>query len=108
MDARQANILGLLAAYVDLKPSQLFTGLELRRDLRLEPLDVVLFALDLETGRELPFPFEALDGARTVADLLGLVSGWLDAEAREARFARRKSETPAVLRAAPRHLHVLS
>ncbi len=108
MDARQAHILGLLAAYVDLKPSQLITRLELRRDLQLEPLDVVLFALDLETGRELPFPFEALDGARTVADLLDVVSSWLEAEAREARSARKQSEIPAVPRGEPRHLHLLS
>ena len=99
MDAKQAQILGLLASYVDLKPSQLFKGLELHRDLQLEPLDVVLFALDLETGRELPFPFEALDRTKTVGELLGLVASWLDADARETRSTLQ----PATLRRAPRH-----
>ncbi len=85
MDGQQAKVLGLLAAYVSLRPSELLTGFELRRDLQLEPLDVVLFALDLETGQEPPFPFEKLDGARTVGDLLNLVTGWLDENAHEAR-----------------------
>ena len=97
MDGRQAKILGLLATYVSLKPSELFTGLELRRDLQLEPLDVVLFALDLETGREPAFPFERLDGVRTVGELLTLVTGWLDEDAREAREARSFDEAPRTL-----------
>ena len=82
MDVRQSKIVSYLAGYAGMKPTPQFGELDLQRDLRLEPLDLVLFGLDLEQTVESPFPFEALHHVKTVSDLLLVVTQWLADDAR--------------------------
>ena len=84
MDVRQSKIVSYLASYAGTKATPQFGQLELRRDLQLEPLDLVLFGLDLEQSADSPFPFESLDHVKTVSDLLLVVMQWLADEARAA------------------------
>lgn len=77
MAVQQRKIVSYLAGYAGLMPAPPFGQLDLRRDLRLEPLDLVLFGLDLERNAESPFPFEAFDHVKTVSELLLVVERWL-------------------------------
>ena len=82
MDVQRSKIVSYLASYAGMKPTADFGALDLHGDLRLEPLDLVLFALELEQNADSPFPFEALDHVKTVSDLLLVVTKWLADEAR--------------------------
>ena len=67
-----------LAHYLGQGQTALFPRLELRRDLGLEPLHLVLFLLALEESDQFVFPFEELQYVSTVDELVQLVSAWLD------------------------------
>lgn len=101
MDVQESKIVSYLAGYAGMKPTPHFVELDLRRDLRLEPLDLVLFALDLEQGVKSPFPFEALHHVKTVSDLLLVVTQWLAADAR-APHSGDPEAAPWDARSAPR------
>jgi acyl carrier protein len=70
---------------------------ELQRDLGLDPLDLVLLALDLEETYRAEFPMAELELVRTVGDLSTLARAWREAN-RPERAARPLPESVAVLR----------
>ena len=88
LEQDHGTTLRILARFLGLELSALALNQELRRDLRLAPLDLVLFCLELEHGYDLPFPFEALEHTHTVFELLELVSVWHEAALPPARGRR--------------------
>ncbi len=76
-----------LAHYLGLSESELVPWLELKRDLKLEPLDVVWFLAAAAPSECLSFPFEQLTQVRLVGQLLRLVDDWLDANDHEQLLA---------------------
>lgn len=85
--SRRSQVAAALSHYLGIGQSELFRRLELRRDLGLEPLDLVLFVLDFEETGGLAFPFEELEHATTVGALVELLTGWLEDYDREERLA---------------------
>ena len=73
-DARVAQA---LAHYLGIDAHARFGELQVKRDLGLEPLDLVLFVLELEEPDGPPFDFGSLDHVVYVNDLIDLVSAWL-------------------------------
>jgi len=67
-----------LAHYLGRGQSELFPRLELKRDLGLEPLDVIWFITAFEELDERGFPFEKLEHVTVVGQLVQLISDWLD------------------------------
>jgi uncharacterized protein YciU (UPF0263 family) len=55
-----------------------FARAELQRDLGLEPLDVVLFALSFEDNQGAAFHVEELEHTLTAGDLIATISQWLE------------------------------
>jgi len=76
--SRRREVAAALSHYLGLGQDEEFFRFELRRDLGLEPLDLVLFVLNFEEAEGLSFPFEALEGASTVAELVYIMAAWLD------------------------------
>src|SRR5262249_51824543 len=70
---------------------------DLQRDLGLDPLDLVLIALDLEETYRAEFPIAELELVRTVGDLSTLARAWREAN-RPERQVRPLPESGAVLR----------
>jgi acyl carrier protein len=62
-----------LADHLGWPEGQIHPALELRRDLNLLPLDLVLIALRLEDVASMHFPAERLDSVATVSDLVHLL-----------------------------------
>jgi acyl carrier protein len=58
-----------IAIYLDLKPSEIRRNAHLKRDLGLEPLDVILIVFRLEELTDAEFTMADLRGVETVADL---------------------------------------
>jgi hypothetical protein len=67
-------------------PGEELARAALQRDLRLEPLDVVLFVLSFEESDDATFRFEDLEYAVTGGDLIAIVAGWLDQYDRNERL----------------------
>jgi acyl carrier protein len=65
-----------LANHLDIEPSELEPSQDLRRDLGLDPLDLVLVALRLEEGAVDEFPIAELETVRTIDDFAKLVRRW--------------------------------
>lgn len=84
---RRLQVSSALASYSGMSPNELFPRLELRRDLGLQPLDIVLFVMDFEESDDMAFPFEELEQATTVGELVGLMTGWLHDYDRAERLA---------------------
>ena len=88
---RRSEVEISLAHYLGVAPGAWLGGRELHRDLGLEPLDVVLFVLDLEDSQGetegLTFPFEQLEQARTAGELITIVASWLEQYDRGERLA---------------------
>lgn len=63
-----------VALHLEVGVSSIRAEQNLRRDLGLTPLALVLIALDLEDIETLSIPFEPLNDVDTVADLARLVS----------------------------------
>jgi hypothetical protein len=74
-----AHVAQALAHYFGVDAHARFRELLVKRDLGLEPLDLVLFVLELEEPDGPPFDFASLDHVVYVGDLLDLVSDWLRA-----------------------------
>jgi hypothetical protein len=72
-DARVAQA---LTHYFGIDAHARFRDLHLKRDLGLEPLDLVLFALELEEADGPPFEFAALEHVVYVQDLIELLGRW--------------------------------
>jgi acyl carrier protein len=83
--SRRTTISLALADHLQLSSEELFPRLELRRDLGLEPLDVVTFVLSLEEDDELAFPVEELEHVVTVGELTRLIADWLEERKRSDR-----------------------
>jgi acyl carrier protein len=80
-------------------PDRIQPRLDLRRDLGMDPLDLVLVALDLEEIEGDEFPVADLESVRTVADLERLVRIWLARPTRQ-----RDRPTPLSVAALRRRL----
>lgn len=78
MRARKAQVTSALAEYVGIPEQRLLPGLLLKRDLSLEPLDLVVFVIAFQELDDLDFPFEALEQAKLVSDLVELVAAKLE------------------------------
>ena len=89
---RKAEVTLALARYVGFPAIALLPTAELKRDLGLEPLDIVLFVLAFEDGDEVPFAFEELENAVIAAELVDVVARWLERHDREERLARDEDE----------------
>ena len=72
-----AHVARALAHYFGIDAHARFRELHVKHDLRLEPLDLVLFVLELEEPDGPPFDFGSLDHVVDVNDLVELVSAWL-------------------------------
>lgn len=90
MIARQeSEVARALAEYLgEGRTNALFQRLELRRDLGLEPLDLVLFVLEFEEAEGLSFSFELLERVTTVGELVTTVANWIRERARERLLER--------------------
>lgn len=64
----------------------------LKADLGLEPLDLVLFVLELEQPDGPPFEFEACDNMSNVGELLERLQAWQDLADAEARRSGELSD----------------
>jgi acyl carrier protein len=62
-----------IANHMRIAPATMTRRTHLQRDLELDPLDLVLIALRIESIKGVEFPIARLDGARTVADLISVV-----------------------------------
>jgi acyl carrier protein len=75
----------LLARRLGTVPDRILGAHDLAHDLGVDPLDLVLVALDLEElGRD-EFPIAKLETVRTVDDLSRLVCSWQDARSNAPR-----------------------
>jgi hypothetical protein len=96
---RRSEVEISLAHYLGVAPGAGLGRRELHKDLGLEPLDVVLFVLDLEDSQGqtqgLTFPFEQLELARTAGELIDTVAGWLEDYDRSERLADTDDELGA-------------
>jgi hypothetical protein len=72
----EARVARALIHHFYIQSHERFRELRLKEDLGLEPLDLVLFVLDLEHTNDPPFDYAALDGATTVGELVTLVAAW--------------------------------
>jgi acyl carrier protein len=79
----------LLARRLGAAPERILGAHELTRDLGVDPLDLVLVALDLEEIEDGEFPIAELENIRTVDDLANLVRDWREARAGERRRGGR-------------------
>ncbi len=77
-----AHVAQALAHYFGIDAHARFRELHLKRDLGLEPLELVLFVLELEEPDGPPFDFASLDHVAYVSDLIDLLSDWLRARDR--------------------------
>jgi acyl carrier protein len=89
---RRSEVALSLARYVGAAPGEALARRELRRDLGLEPLDLVLFVLDLEESDRIAFRVEELADTVTAGDLIKTVSGWLEDHDRDERLADEQDE----------------
>jgi hypothetical protein len=93
---RRSEVEISLAHYLGVAPGSWLGGRELHKDLGLEPLDVVLFVLDLEDSQGesqgLTFPFEQLEQTRTAGELITTVASWLEDYDRNERLANSEEE----------------
>lgn len=76
--SRSTEVLRALSHYLGVAQSELFPRLELKRDLRLQPLDVVWFVTALQDSDAPSFPFERLEQVELVGDLVQLLTSWLE------------------------------
>ena len=84
-----------LARYLNVDPEAVLPVHELRADLKLYPLDLVLIALGLERDGGSEFPMAWLDTVRTVAELSAITVAWMDRGGRSrsaSRLAARAEE----------------
>lgn len=65
---------------------------QLKADLGLEPLDLVLFVLELEEPEGPPFEFESCDELTSVGDLFDHLRLWQDQSDEQARLSGELSE----------------
>jgi hypothetical protein len=93
---RRSEVETSLAHYLGVAPGAWLAARELHKDLGLEPLDLVLFVLDLEDSqgerRALTFPFEQLERTRTAGELITTVASWLEDYDRSERLADSDDE----------------
>ena len=89
---RKSQVTSSLARYLGMPPDAAFGRSELSRDLGLEPLDVVLFVLSFEESDDETFRFEELEHATTAAELVAIVSRWLEQYDRNERLAETDEE----------------
>ena len=73
----QSHVAQALAHYFGIDAHARFRELQLKRDLGLQPLNLVMFVLELEEADGPPFDFAALDSVVVVDDLLCVVDNWL-------------------------------
>lgn len=78
MSERKAQVTSALAKYVQSPQERVLPGLLLKQDLGLEPLDLVVFVIAFRELDDSDFPFEALEQARIVSDLVTLVAAALE------------------------------
>jgi acyl carrier protein len=79
MTTHDAHVAQAIAHYFAIDAHARFRELHVKRDLGLEPLDLVLFVLELEEADGPPFEFASLDGVVYVQDLITLLSDWFAA-----------------------------
>jgi acyl carrier protein len=77
-----------LARHLNVDPEAVLPVHDLRADLKLYSLDLVLIALGLEREGGSEFPIAWLDTVRTVAELSAITVAWMD-RGRRSRHARR-------------------
>jgi acyl carrier protein len=75
----------LLARRLGTAPERILGAHDLAHDLGIDPLDLVLVALDLEEVERDEFPIAKLETVRTVDDLSRLVCSWQNARPRAQR-----------------------
>jgi acyl carrier protein len=78
-----------LARHLDVDPEAVLPVHDLRADLKLYPLDLVLIALSLERDAGSEFPMAWLDTVRTVAELSSITVAWMNRGNRSRRDSRR-------------------
>jgi hypothetical protein len=67
-----------LARHLNVDPEAVLPVHDLRVDLKLYPMDLVLIALGLERDGGSEFPMAWLDTVRTVAELSGITVAWME------------------------------
>jgi hypothetical protein len=82
-----------LGRYLNVDPEAVLPGYDLRADLKLYPLDLVLIALGLERDGGSEFPMAWLDTVHTVAELSAITVAWM------ARRSRRRCASRVAARA---------
>lgn len=65
-----------LALHLEIDPMSISEDMQLDEELGLDPLDLVLVVLRLEELGDAEFPIAALEGIRTVGDLVSVVRSW--------------------------------
>lgn len=81
-----------LARHLKVAPTQLAATQRLAQDWGLRPLDLVTVALELEDVEAIDFPIAGLHTARTIGDLVVLLS---DSPARRQPWLRATPRTAA-------------
>ncbi|MDP9152198.1 MAG: hypothetical protein M3O36_19915 [Myxococcota bacterium] len=82
-----------LARHLNVAPEAVLPVHDLRADLKLYPLDLVLVALALERDGGSEFPIAWLDTVRTVAELSAITLAWRE------RCGRSRRRSPLAARA---------
>ena len=72
-DASDRMLRRLLATRLHREPRDIHAADDLRDDLHLNPLDVVVVLVSIELVLKVLFPYEDLDCVRTVGDLIEYV-----------------------------------
>jgi acyl carrier protein len=84
-DPLETIVYSTLARYLRAPAGDIRPGHDLRRDLKLYPLDLVFFALRFEELLRVDVPAERLFDVRTVADLMGALRACAEAAPRAER-----------------------
>jgi len=87
---RKAQVALALARYARVPVDERLFHAHLQRDLGLEPLDIVLFALAFEESDDVEFRVEELEDVRTASELVTTVSQWLEQYDRNERLSEEE------------------
>jgi acyl carrier protein len=88
----------LIARRLGTAPRRILGAHDLQHDLGLDPLDLVLVALDLEEIENDEFPIAKLETVRTVEDFARVVRVWQKARPGEGRTVRPLPASVTILR----------
>jgi acyl carrier protein len=88
----------LLARRLGTAPERILLSHDLQHDLGLDPLDLVLTALDLEEMEGDEFPIAALEAVRTVEDFARLARSWQKTRGADRRTVRPLPASVRILR----------